>query len=135
MRTWISILLILSAVVAAGGSDASAEPMALEPPYGTYTVRLALPDPSVPEGRWTLTLKPGAYLLLVDADPIRNGGRLRVAGSTITFSREVLCPTALGRYRWRLTGRVLRLSLLRSDSCAGNDRRLVLTSKPWTKTR
>jgi hypothetical protein len=30
---------------------------------------------------------------------------------------------------------VLRLSLLGSDSCAGRDRRLVLMSKPWIKTR
>jgi hypothetical protein len=135
MRNRTPILLVSLAVAALGPSGASAEPTALKPPYGTYTVRLALPDPTVPAGRWTLVLKPGAYLLLVDADPIRNGGLLRVAGSTLTFSREILCPQAVGRYRWRLTGRVLRLSLLGRDSCAGNDRLLVLTSKPWTKKR
>ena len=67
--------------------------------------------------------------------PIQNVGRLRVTGNVLTFSREhAVCPTALGRYRWRLSGR-LRLTVIGRDTCSGNDRTVVLTSKPWTKQR
>lgn len=101
--------------------------------YGTYTVFLDPMDPQVPGGVWTLTLRPGRYSLLNNRNPISNSGRLRVAGGILTFSRETLCPSAVGRYRWRLAGRLLRLTLVGKDSCSGNDRTVVLTSKRWRK--
>jgi hypothetical protein len=66
-------------------------------------------------------------------EPISNSGRLKVEGDVLTFSRETLCSSAVGRYRWRIVGGTLRLKLLGKDSCSGNDRTVVLTSKPWTK--
>jgi hypothetical protein len=101
-------------------------------PYGTYKVTLDPADPDVPAGVWTLTLRPGRYSLL-NEQPISNSGSLRIAGGILTFSRETLCPSAVGRYRWRLAGRMLRLTLVGKDPCSGNDRTVVLTSKLWSK--
>jgi hypothetical protein len=101
-------------------------------PYGAYKVTLDPSDPDVPAGVWTLTLRPGRYSLL-NEQPISNSGTLKVAGGILTFSRETLCPSAVGRYRWQLVGRLLRLTLVGKDSCSGNDRTVVLTSKPWRK--
>ena len=104
-------------------------------PYGTYTVTLSPKEPDVPSGVWRLTLRPGHHSLLSDRFPIQNVGRLRVSGNVLIFSRETLCARAVGRYRWRLSGRKLRLTLIGRDTCSGNDRTVVLTSKPWTKQR
>jgi hypothetical protein len=102
--------------------------------YGTYKISLPNPsDPDVPGGVWTLTLRPGGYSLLNSRNPISNNGRLKVAGRILTFSRETLCFDAVGRYRWRLVGRMLRLTLVGKDSCSGNDRTFVLTAKRWRK--
>jgi hypothetical protein len=102
-------------------------------PYGIWKVSLNPVDPDVPGGVWTLTLRPGFHSLLNSRNPISNSGRLKVEGDVLTFSRETLCSSAVGRYRWRIVGGTLRLKLLGKDSCSGNDRTVVLTSKPWTK--
>jgi hypothetical protein len=124
--------LALAAMVAALGAAAASEAEAAKP-YGSYTVRLAPKDPDVPAGVWRLTLRPGRYTLLSEAFPIPNGGRLSVSGNVLTFSRETLCQSAVGRYRWRLSDGRLRLRLIGTDTCSGNDRTVVLTSKLWTK--
>lgn len=125
------LAVTVATVPAFGGGSASAAEGAK--PYGSYTVRLAPKDPDVPAGVWRLTLRPGRYTLLADAAPIENGGRLSVSGNVLTFSRETLCSSAIGRYRWSLTDGRLRLRLIGRDTCSGNDRTVVLTSKPWTK--
>jgi hypothetical protein len=102
-------------------------------PYGTYTVRLAPKDPDVPHGVWRLTLRPGRYTNLATSTGVGASGRLSVSGNVLTFSRETLCPSAVGRYRWRLSDGRLRLELIGKDTCSGNDRTVVFTSKPWTK--
>lgn len=128
------IALVAVALVSfAGYAAASPQGGHTAKPYGTYKVSLSPTDPDVPAGVWTLTLRPGRYSLLNNRNPISNSGRLKVAGGVLTFTRETLCSSAVGRYRWRIVGRTLRLTLLGKDSCSGNDRTIVLTSKPWTK--
>ena len=131
--------LALAATVAtlpALGAAAASEVEAAKP-YGIWKVSLNPKDPDVPAGVWTLTLRPGRYSLgcRPTCNPVTDGGRLKVEGNVLTFSRETLCPSAVGRYRWRIVGGTLRLKLLGKDSCSGNDRTVVLTSKPWTKRR
>jgi hypothetical protein len=102
--------------------------------YGKYQVRLGPNvDPQVPAGTWTLTMSRGKYSLIVSSEPIDNHGALRVVGETVVFSKEVLCPGAVGRYRWNLQGRKLRLTLIGNDKCSGDDRVTVMTTKLWTK--
>jgi hypothetical protein len=125
-------LAVMVATVPAFGADSASAAKAAKP-YGSYTVRLAPKDPDVPAGVWRLTLRPGRYTLLSDAAPIKNGGRLSVSGNVLTFSRETLCTSSVGRYRWSLADGRLRLRLIGTDTCSGNDRTVVLTSKPWTK--
>ena len=124
-------LVTALATFAGLGAAAPAEPSAA--PYGAYTVRLGYLDPDVPTGVWRLTLRRGRYTLLSDAAPIMNQGRLSVSGDVLTFTRETLCPSAVGRYRFRVTGGKLRLRVIGSDRCSGNDRTVVLTTKPWTR--
>ena len=88
----------------------------------------------MPAGVWTLTLRPGYHQLLNNVYPISNSGKLKVEGDVLTFSRETLV-FAVGRYRWRIVGGTLRLKLLGKDTCSGNHRIVVFTSKPWTKQR
>ena len=126
-------LAVTVATVPALGAAAAASEVEAARLYGSYTVRLAPKDPDVPAGVWRLTLRPGRYTLLSDAAPIMNGGRLSVSGNVLTFSRETLCPSAVGRYRWSLSDGRLRLRLMGRDTCSGNDRTVVLTSKSWTK--
>jgi hypothetical protein len=125
-----AVVLVSFAGYAAASPDGSTAK-----PYGIYKVSLNPVDPDVPGGVWTLTLRPGFHSLLNSRNPISNSGRLKVEGDVLTFSRETLCPSAVGRYRWRIVGRTLRLKLLGKDSCSGNDRTVVFTSKPWTKQR
>jgi len=132
MRLAIASLVACILAASAGSSLASTAREAVTP-YGTYTVNLSPKDPDVPAGVWRLRLRPGGYSLLSAENPTQNSGRLRVKGNVLTFSRETLCPSAVGRYRWRLSGRSLRLTVIGRDSCSGNDRTVVLTSKPWTK--
>jgi hypothetical protein len=116
------------ALAAASSSEAE-----VAKPYGSYTVMLVPRDPDVPAGVWRLTLRPGRYTLLNDTNPIMNGGRLSVSGNVLTFSRETLCPSDVGRYRWILSDGRLRLRPVGTDTCSGNDRKVVMTSRPWTK--
>ena len=126
-------LAVTVATLPALGATAAASEVEAAKPYGIWKVSLNPVDPDVPGGVWTLTLRPGFHSLLNSRNPISNSGRLKVAGDVLTFSRETLCPSAVGRYRWRIVGGKLRLKLLGKDSCSGNDRTVVLTSKPWTK--
>jgi hypothetical protein len=128
----LALAATVATVPALGAATAASETQAAKP-YGTYTVRLAPADPDVPKGVWRLTLRPASYTLLSLASPIPNGGRLSVSGNVLTFSRETLCPSAVGRYRWSLSNGRLRLRLIGRDTCSGNDRTVVFTSKPWTK--
>jgi hypothetical protein len=125
------VVLVSFAGYAAASPDGSSPAR----PYGIWKVSLNPVDPDVPGGVWTLTLRPGFHSLLNSRNPISNSGRLKVEGDVLTFSRETLCPPAVGRYRWRIVGGTLRLKLLGKDPCSGNDRTVVLTSKPWTKQR
>jgi hypothetical protein len=129
--------IALGVIVLAGfaGYAAAAPESSTAKPYGIWKVSLNPVDPDVPGGVWTLTLRPRRYSLLNSRNPISNGGRLKVEGDVLTFSRETLCSSAVGRYRWRIAGGTLRLKLLGKDSCSGNDRTVVLTSKPWRKHR
>jgi hypothetical protein len=115
------------AAASPGGSSAAK-------PYGIWKVSLNAVDPHVPSGLWTLELRPGRYWLgcRPGCNPVLDSGRLKVEGGVLTFGRQTLCP-AVGRYRWRIGGGTLRLTLIGKDSCSGNDRTVVLTSKPWTK--
>ena len=124
-----AVLLLSFAGYAAAAPDGSSAVK----PYGIWKVSLKPVDPDVPGGVWNLTLRPGFHSLLNSRNPISNSGRLKVEGDVLTFSRETLCSAAVGRYRWRIVGGTLRLKLLGKDSCSGNDRTVVLTSKPWTK--
>jgi hypothetical protein len=126
-----AVLLVSFAGYAAASPDGSSAAK----PYGIYKVSLNPVDPDVPAGVWTLTLRPGYHQLLNNKYPISNSGKLKVEGDVLTFSRETLCPSAVGRYQWRIVGGTLRLKLLGKDSCSGNDRIVVFTSKPWTKRR
>ena len=119
----------------AGYAAASPDGSSAAKPYGIWKVSLNRVDPDVPSGVWTLTLRPGFHSLRNNVYPISNSGKLKVEGEVLTFSRETLCFSAVGRYRWRIVGGTLRLKLLGKDSCSGNDRIVVFTSKPWTKQR
>jgi hypothetical protein len=130
-----AIALGVVALVFAGYAGASPGGSTTAKPYGVYKVSLNPKDPDVPAGVWTLTLRPGYHSLLNNVFPISNSGKLKVEGDVLTFSRETLCFSAVGRYRWRIVGGTLRLKLLGKDSCSGNDRTVVFTSKPWTKQR
>lgn len=102
--------------------------------YGKYRITLGpKADPDVPAGTWTLTLAPGKHSLIVSSNPIDNHGTLRVTGDTVVFSKELLCSHAVGRYRWHLQGRKLRLTLIGNDTCSGNDRIVVMTTRTWTR--
>jgi hypothetical protein len=125
-------LAVTVATVPALGAAAASEAEAAKP-YGIYTVRLNPTDPDVPKGVWRLTLRPGRYTHLPYTTGISSSGRLSVSGNVLTFSKETLCPSAVGRYRWSLSDGRLRLRLIGSDTCSGNDRTVVLTSKSWTK--
>jgi hypothetical protein len=124
----LALISLATATTAASASEAAK-------PFGSYKVRLAPKDPDVNPGGWRLTLRPGSFSLLSDAFPIPNSGRLSVSGNVLTFSRWTLCPSDVGRYRWSLSDGRLRLRLIGSDTCSGNDRTVTLTSKPWTKLR
>jgi hypothetical protein len=102
-------------------------------PYGTYTVQLAPKDPHVPAGVWRLTLRPGGYTHVPDSTGVASSGRLSISGNVLTLSQETLCPENVGRYRWSFSDGRLRLGLIGRDRCSGNDRTVMLTSKPWTK--
>jgi len=84
-------------------------------------------SPAVLNGVWRLTLRSSSFAVTKDGKAAV-GGRIRLAGSTITFS-DVAGPfrctgsQRTGSYRWSLKGSALRLSPLR-EPCAG--RRLVL---------
>ena len=132
-------MIALSAVVLAsfaGYAAASPDGSSAVRPYGVYKVSLNRVDPDVPSGVWTLTLRPGSFSLgcVPTCYPVTDTGRLKVDGGILTFSRAGLC-SAVGRYRWRIAGGTLRLTVLGKDSCSGNDRTVVLTSKPLTKQR
>ena len=133
MKLAIAVLAACVLAASAGSGLASTAADAVTP-YGTYTVNLSPNDPDVPHGVWKLTLRPGFHSLL-NQQPIHNAGSLRVKGDVLIFSRETLCYAAVGRYRWKLSGRKLHLTLIGRDTCSGNDRTVVLTSKPWTKQR
>jgi hypothetical protein len=128
----VKLVLVLALISLATATAAASASEAVKL-YGTYTVRLAPKDPDVPHGIWRLTLRPGAYTHLATSTGIASGGRLSVSGNVLTFSRETLCPSAVGRYRWSLSGGRLRLRLIGRDTCSGNDRTVLFTSKPWTK--
>jgi hypothetical protein len=127
----LALAVTVATVPAFGAASSTVE---TAKPYGSYTVRLAPKDPDVPWGVWRLTLRPGRYTLLSYANPeVGNGGRLSVSGNVLTFSRETLCPSSVGRYRWSLADGRLRLRLIGTDTCSGNDRTVVMTSKSWTR--
>ena len=126
-------LAVTVATVPALGAAAAASEAEAAKPYGSYTVRIAPTDPDPPKGVWRLTLRPGRFSLLSDVAPIPNQGRLSVSGNVLTLSRHTLCLSAVGRYRWSLSNGRLRLRVIGRDTCSGNDRTVVLTSKPWTK--
>ncbi len=59
-------------------------------------------------------------------------GRLRFSGSTVTFSHESegsLCPTKVGKYRFKITGKTLKLTKI-SDPCGV---RVMVHSPKYTK--
>jgi hypothetical protein len=127
------LAVALAVISLATASAAAASEAEAAKPYGAYTVRLAPKDPDVNPGVWRLTLRPGRFSLVSHAFPIPNSGRLSVSGNVLTLSQWTLCPSAVGRYRWSLSDGRLRLRLIGRDTCSGNDRTVVLTSKPWTK--
>jgi hypothetical protein len=100
---------------------------------GTWTVTLDPADPDVPEGVWSLIIESDGYRLIASSAPIPNRGDLSVSGDEVVFSNETLCPSAVGQYRWAIQGGTLSFALAGGDACSGNDRTVVLTSKPWTK--
>jgi hypothetical protein len=129
----LALALISLATAPALGAAAAASEAGAAKPYGSYSVRLAPKDPDVNPGVWRLTLRPGSFSLVSQAFPIPNSGRLSVSGNRLTLSRWTLCPSAVGRYRWSLSDGRLRLRVIGTDTCSGNDRTVTLTSKPWTK--
>lgn len=133
MKTIRATLMLVALTAAVGWSSADAK---VSNPYGTYRTTLRAADPDVPSGVWTLVLAPGKFTTDVSGDAQVNRGRLRVAGNVLTFTREhPVCLNDVGRYRWTLTGRTLRLRVIGKDTCSGNDRTVVLTAKPWTRVR
>jgi hypothetical protein len=121
------------ATVPALGAAADASEAEAAKLYGNYTVRLNPTDPDVPKGVWRLTLRPGRYTHFPYSTGVPSSGRLSVSGNVLTFSRETLCPSDVGRYRWSLSDGRLRLRLIGRDTCSGNDRTVMLTSKHWKK--
>jgi hypothetical protein len=126
-------LAVTVATVPALGAAAEASEAQAANLYGSYTVRLTAIDPDVPRGVWRLTLRPGRYTHIPYSTGVPSSGRLSVSGDVLTLSRETLCPSAVGRYRWSLSDGRLRLRVIGKDTCSGNDRTVMLTSKPWTK--
>jgi hypothetical protein len=117
-------------------SEAPAEPQRanVHPLFGTYRAALDTPDPDVPDGMWTLVLRPGRFTTAVTSSPQVNRGRLDISGSELTLLDErPACADDVGRYRWSLEGRTLRLEVVGRDPCSGNDRTVVLASTPWTR--
>ena len=140
-RNWLVVATALALVAGCGGGEgesseaaANARPRDTHPLFGTYRATLDTPDPDVPDGIWTLVLKPGRFTTAVTSSPQVNRGVLEISGSELTLTGETpACVDAVGRYRWSIEGRRLRLELVGRDACSGNDRTVVLTSTPWTK--
>jgi hypothetical protein len=139
-RDWLVVAAALAVAAGCGGGEGENSEMAGAPPrdahllFGTYRATLDTPDPDVPDGIWTLVLKPGRFTTAVTSSPQVNRGALEISGTELTLTDEIpACVDAVGRYRWSVEGRRLRLEVLGRDACSGNDRTIVLTSTPWTK--
>jgi hypothetical protein len=141
IRGSLIVATALAFAAACGGeeresSKAHAEPQRANahPLFGTYRAALSTSDPDVPDGIWTLVLRPGRFSTAVTTSPQVNRGRLDISENELTLLGETpACVDDVGRYRWSLDGRTLRLEVVARDPCSGNDRTIVLTSKPWTK--
>jgi hypothetical protein len=120
----VVLLALASAALAAAGIAAGA----VHTLNGTFTAKISGAPSPVLDGSWSLRFGPGARYTISKDGTTAIVGRATYGKGTIAFGHEtgpLACTGAQARgvYRWKVSGRTLRLTR-RSDACTG--RRLVL---------
>jgi hypothetical protein len=128
----IVLAAVAATALAAAGSTASAGHLL----NGTFTARISGAPSPVLDGSWSLHFGPGGRYTISKNGSTAAVGRATYGNGTIILGHEtgpLACTGAQARavYRWKLTGRTLRLTR-RSDPCGG--RRLVL-ARAFTRRR
>ena len=137
----LAVIGVLAATVLSGcgGSEspetvAGSEPTTSESQAGSSTARETLPGDPAPtelQGTWRLVSgseELGPIRLVISerrAHVSRGGassqGDLVVNGSEIAFFNSAVCglmlPEGVGRYRWRVNGKMLHLEPIGKDPC------------------
>jgi hypothetical protein len=97
----------------------------------TFTPPLVARVPGKPTRR-----TPGGYTFYQNGTTMVDSGTYKISGSKITFKDQhtggISCPST-GTYRFKLTGKRLKFTVISdpANNCFG--RRVVLTAQPFTK--